>query len=652
MDVVSQKGLCKYCFDNTAVPSFYCLDCELFLCDSCLESHNSSKIGSGHKLVKLRCPGPGDSSGTEVPKRFCTQGHPKKQVIEFSCKTCNIDICHQCFLTSHGDHKVVRIGQFVDDSIWEILMKKESLLAKMSSFKHREEQLDRAMEITEQNISRERLKISTMINTTVKALQKHQQQITAEIDKKQQSYSLSAKEEKRDLKLQLARMSKVIEQAESVVESSEKGAAGVCASALLKRFDQVLELECRSNAIKTIEMKYSLDQNAFQVPRGRLNFSATNLLGSSAKKEANHANAQNCHIADNKDEPPTIKTNKESADIQLTVPSLQSGDELRRRHSNSSKTTPELVRQSLVLGGGGNSYMPVTQFTREINPPALCDFTPRGTFGETGKGKGEFRKPRGISLNSKGELAIADSMNHRVQILAATGDFIRQIGRKGSGNGELQHPVSVVFDSCDNVIVSDTNNCNVQMFNPEGKFIKKIGAKEVRSPYGVTVSSENNIIVCDVSDHTLKVFSSNGKVLLMTIGTAIETTPQCTRYGPYFAVYQDEQYIVSYCGGNHCVKIFDKKGNYVRSVSKEGKNAGELFCPRGIAVSNRDHVLVCDSGNNRVQIFTLDGRFISKLGTKGMGLGQFDRLEDIVISQGGRVYVTDMMNDRVEYFDY
>lgn len=608
--------------------------------------------------MQLRSLAEGSNKSSMAPcPRFCNQQNHKGEVVEFSCKTCkSINICQQCLIMSHAEHEVVRINQVADDCLYEMLTKKESLHGEMSSLRLRVEQLEQAMVITEQKFSKERQKISTMINSSVKALQRHHQEIASEIDKIYQSYAQSATEEKRKLKIQLARMTRVMEQVESVVTNKKKTDSNESVSALLKRFDEVLKFKCCLDPIKTLQIEYIYD-NVTQVPNGQIVSSSKNLQLNSTKNE-NYSHAQSQQGENSKGEPTSRKI---SAEVHLTVPSLTFNNEsgkdtsaVSRKHSNSLRKAPDIVRQSLVLDHrySASAYMPHLQFAQEICPPLSCELIPKGAFGGTGKGKGEFRKPKGIALNSKGELAIADSMNHRVQILAATGDFVRQIGRKGSGNGDLQHPVSVAFDSCDNIIVSDTTNCSVQMFSPVGKFVRKIGAKEVKSPYGVAVSSERNIIVCDVSDHTVKVFSSSGEVLLRKIGAAIEIVPECTRHGPYFAVYHNEQYLVSYCGGNHCVKIFDKKGNYIRSIGKEGKNAGELFCPRGIAVSTRDHILVCDSGNHRIQVFTLDGRFVGKFGTKGMGLGQFDRLDDLAISQGSRVFITDGMNDRVEYFDY
>ena len=661
MDSVSRhKGLCKYCFDSQAVPSCYCLDCELFLCGPCLDAHNSSKVGHGHNLVDLLAAGEGNNNSNTRPSlRYCKQQHHENEVVKFLCKTCDcINICQRCYVMNHGEHKVVPINQSADNYIWDILTKKESVHGSASAFKHRVEQIEQAMVITEQKVSKERQKIHKKINTAVKALQKHQQEITSEIDKLYLSYARSSADEKRKLKLQLAQMGRALEQVEKVVTDKENPEAKGCASALLKRLDEVLKFKCGLNPIKALEIEYVYEKDIFQMPDGHIISYTTNPHLNATKTKTDQLPAQKNLVTNFKTAPPICTG---PAEVNLTVPSLSlsretdNGTETKsRRHSTSSSKPPELVRQSLVLdrrnSASCNTLLP--KITHEIHPPVSCELIPKGAFGGTGKGKGEFRNPKGIALNSKGEIAIADSQNRRVQILTANGSFLRQIGRKGSGNGELQHPMSVAFDSSENIVVSDTVKSSVQMFTPEGKFVKKIGEKQIKSPYGVSVSSEGNIIVCDVSDHNVKVFSKNGELLLRQFGTAIELVPECSRYGPYFAVYHGEQYFVSYCGGNHCVKIFDKKGNYVRSVGKEGENAGELFCPRGVAVSSRDHILVCDSGNHRIQVFTLDGRFVGKYGTKGMGLGQFDKSGDLVISQGSRVYVTDGLNDRVEYFDY
>lgn len=67
-------------------------------------------------------------------------------------------------------------------------------------------------------------------------------------------------------------------------------------------------------------------------------------------------------------------------------------------------------------------------------------------------------------MDSAGNIVVADSENHRVQVFGADGLFFCAFGSEGSGDGEFDFPIGVVVDSAGNIIVTDTNNCWVQVF--------------------------------------------------------------------------------------------------------------------------------------------------------------------------------------------
>ena len=83
--------------------------------------------------------------------------------------------------------------------------------------------------------------------------------------------------------------------------------------------------------------------------------------------------------------------------------------------------------------------------------------------------------------------------------------------------------------------------------------------------------------------------------------------------------------------------IHVKKRSYklVRTVGGEGTGAGELRWPWGVAVNDKNEIIVCDFGNSRLQIFNENGDFIRTIehelliGPRG-----------ICIDSAGRIYVT------------
>ena len=73
---------------------------------------------------------------------------------------------------------------------------------------------------------------------------------------------------------------------------------------------------------------------------------------------------------------------------------------------------------------------------------------------------------------------------------------------------------------------------------------------------------------------------------------------------PLGVAVSDRDEIVVADGWNHRVQVFDSNGTFLRSFGHKGENAGELTCPVGVAINKDRNIFVADNGNNRVQIFS------------------------------------------------
>lgn len=64
------------------------------------------------------------------------------------------------------------------------------------------------------------------------------------------------------------------------------------------------------------------------------------------------------------------------------------------------------------------------------------------------------------------------------------------------------------------------------------------------------------------------------------------------------------------------LQVFDKSGNYKFNFGVAGKEEGQLWYPRKVAVVRATgKFVVCDRGNerSRMQIFTKNGHFLKKI---------------------------------------
>jgi DNA-binding beta-propeller fold protein YncE len=86
-----------------------------------------------------------------------------------------------------------------------------------------------------------------------------------------------------------------------------------------------------------------------------------------------------------------------------------------------------------------------------------------GTFGT---GDEQFRFPGCAAVDSVGNVYVADTGNHRIQMFDSSGTFLTKWGSEGSEDGQFSEPTCVAVDSVGNVYVVDTENHRIQKFGP------------------------------------------------------------------------------------------------------------------------------------------------------------------------------------------
>ena len=90
----------------------------------------------------------------------------------------------------------------------------------------------------------------------------------------------------------------------------------------------------------------------------------------------------------------------------------------------------------------------------------------------------------------------------------------------------------------------------------------------------------------------------------------------------------------------------------VLSFGKKGSGDGMFKDPMGVAVSDRDEILVADNENNQVQVFDSNGTFLRCLGRKGENTREFNHPVGIAIDKGGNIFISEWNNHRVQIFSW
>jgi len=136
-------------------------------------------------------------------------------------------------------------------------------------------------------------------------------------------------------------------------------------------------------------------------------------------------------------------------------------------------------------------------------------------------GDGQFFEPWGIDADAQGNIYVSDTWNGRIQVFDNEGNFLRKWGRYGSTNGELTDanalfgPRGLAVDSGGNLLVADTGNKRIIQFTPDGELVNQVGGGGVilgrfEEPVDVAVNQlDGSVYVSDAWNQRIQKLTAN-----------------------------------------------------------------------------------------------------------------------------------------------
>jgi DNA-binding beta-propeller fold protein YncE len=213
-------------------------------------------------------------------------------------------------------------------------------------------------------------------------------------------------------------------------------------------------------------------------------------------------------------------------------------------------------------------------------------------------------------------------------------------GGRGSGRGQFDNPHGLTVDSAGNIFVADSGNGRIEKFSPKGTFVTSIATTD---PNGLAIDRAGNIYVAEIgSKHRVRKLRPDGKFIAAWAPAL---------YGPRKIVIgpDDSIYVVD-SGRNRIVK-FSPDGQVLASWGSEGSGDGQFRGNSSVAVDGANNrVYVADPMNSRMQVFDSAGKFVAKwlVPEWGQPIG----FEDLAIDlQRGRLYASSAHMNSILVFD-
>eukprot|EP01114_Cavostelium_apophysatum_P014823 TRINITY_DN3935_c0_g1_i1.p1 TRINITY_DN3935_c0_g1~~TRINITY_DN3935_c0_g1_i1.p1 ORF type:complete len:865 (+),score=193.23 TRINITY_DN3935_c0_g1_i1:94-2688(+) len=285
-----------------------------------------------------------------------------------------------------------------------------------------------------------------------------------------------------------------------------------------------------------------------------------------------------------------------------------------------------------------------------ISLPLPRDVSQIGTspkqFGSHGSDDGNFRNPTDMAVNARGDIFVADTDNHRIQIFNSCGTFLNSFGSKGNGDGQLSAPSGITVNHNDEIVVADNNNHRVQIFAPDGRFVRKFGSKgsgegQFNYPVAVAINSRGYIIVSDRDNDRVQIFTPEGK-FVRSFGS--EGSGDGQFKSPFGLTVLPNDKIAVADKSNHRIQVFDRNGTFLRKFGSQGKEPGKLNKPTGVAVDSAGNFIITERENHRIQVFNPIGSPIHLFGSYGTAPGEFSCPHNVVLNENGQVLVADRGN--------
>ena len=222
------------------------------------------------------------------------------------------------------------------------------------------------------------------------------------------------------------------------------------------------------------------------------------------------------------------------------------------------------------------------------------------TYGECGDDRGQFRNPLGIAADSRGNVFVADTGNHRiVRLFYADGrlEFVKSFGSEGRGEAGFSTPSQVALGVSGTLYIADTGNDRVVAMTSAGQWLYEVTGDDdegltLDRPVGLAVVEgedpwisrrQDFIVVTDRGGGRLVKISRDGHVL----GTAAaEDLPlPSARFDELAIDYYGSVYATDRPNGR--IHKFDSHLRYVTSIGSAGTGDMEMDEPRGITLWRR-----------------------------------------------------------------
>ena len=328
-----------------------------------------------------------------------------------------------------------------------------------------------------------------------------------------------------------------------------------------------------------------------------------------------------------------------------------------------------------------------------------------GYSGDNGPAvEAQLSAPRGLAVDSSGNLFIADSRTSTVRRVDTTGTITTVAGtgvRGYSGDGgraveaRLNTPRGIAVDGSGNLFIADSRTYTIRRVDTAGIITTIAGtgqqgysgdggpavSAQLSAPYRVAVDVAGNLLIADTWNHRVRRVDTTGTITTVAGigGIGINNEGAYSGDGgpaveallniPIGIAVDGAGNLYIADNGNGRIRRVDTAG-IITTIAGIGENSHSgdggpavealLNLPRGIAVDGTGNLYIADTGNHRIRRVDTAGIITSIAGTGEAGYGGdggpavealLNSPRGIAVDGAGNLFIADYENSRIRRVD-